>query len=64
MNSLFNSSRLAEHGSGFVDEPRTENGLLFCLEDNSTHNVVAWIPGRNNYTIKNPLQVILDYMTS
>ena len=25
-------------------QPYTENGLLLYLADNSTHNVVAWIP--------------------
>jgi len=27
-------------------EPHTENDFLLYLADNSTHNVVAWIPGR------------------
>jgi hypothetical protein len=34
-------------------ELHTKNGLLLYLADNVTHNVIAWIPGRNTVaTIK------------
>ena len=39
-------------------EPHTENGLLLYLADNVTHNVIAWIPGRNTVATINKYTII------
>ena len=39
-------------------EPHTENGLLLYLADHVTHNVIAWIPGRNTVATINKYTII------
>jgi hypothetical protein len=39
-------------------EPHTENGIILYLADNSTHNMVAWIPGRNTVFTINKYTII------
>jgi len=39
-------------------EPHTENGLILYLADNTTHNMIAWIPGRNTVATINKFTVI------
>ena len=39
-------------------EPHTENGIILYLADTATHNVVAWIPGRNTGATINKYTII------
>ena len=39
-------------------ESHTENGIILYLVESNTHNMIAWIPGRNTVATINKFTVI------